>query len=330
VQPWRWQIDRTVPHAVPFVTKGMSGCIVWTRRGPHRKLVAVIERIALEFRRRIRLPGWLVPPLYGFLFWLVFLLVLEPDNVMRAAHAGYPLPFGIEAARILAAALLGAIATPVLMTLSRRFPLVGADRWRHVAIHLLGNTCLGFVLIVASCFLAAWGFQRKLLPSLVDVRDELTANWTLLVFALCAFTAIVQVVRFVRGADEAKDAAADAPVADPESAARIPIKTGGRLRLVDPLQIDWVEAQGNYVALHAGPHMQLVRRTLTDFETELDTSRFVRIHRSVIVAIDRIDEMQPLPNGDATLRLGNGHELRVSRRYREEVVRRWQGTRGGR
>ena len=304
----------------------MSGCLVWTSRGPNRKLVDVIERIALEFRQRVRLPGWLAPPLYGFLYWLLFLLVLEPDNVLRASQQGYSLPFGIEAARILAAALLGAFATPVLMTLSRRFPLVGADRWRHVAIHLFGNACLGFVLIVASCFLAAWGFQRQLLPSLTDIGNQLTSNWTLLVFALCAFTAIVHVVRFVRGAEEAQNAVAQTPIADAGRVAGIPIKTGGRLRLVDPSHIDWVEAQGNYVALHAGGNMQLVRRTLTDFETELDASRFVRIHRSMIVAVDRIDEMTPLPNGDATLRLQDNRELRVSRRYREEVVRRWRGS----
>lgn len=304
----------------------MSGCFVWTRRWPNRKLAGVIERTAREFRHRIRLPGWLVPPLYGFLYWLVFLLVLEPDNVLRASQEGYTLPFGIEAARILAAALLGAFATPMLMMLSRRFPLVGVDRWRHVAMHLLGNAGLGFVLIVASCFLVAWGFQHQLLPSLTDVGNQLTANWTLLVFALCAFTAIVHVVRFVLGAEEAKNAVADVPVADSGRVARIPIKTGGRLRLVDPSHIDWVEAQGNYVALHAGPNMQLVRRTLTDFETELDPGRFVRSHRSMIVAIDRIEAMEPLPNGDATLRLKDGRELRVSRRYRDEVVRRWRGS----
>ena len=286
----------------------------------------MITRIPLELRRRLRLPSWLAPQLYGFLYWLVFLLVLEPDNVLRASQAGYALPFGLEAARIVAAALLGAVATPVVITLTRRFPLVGARRWRHMAIHLVGNACLAFLLIVASCFLAAWGFERQVVPSLAEVRNQLTANWTLLVFALCAFTAIVHVVRFVRGADEAKNSIADVPVADSERVVRIPIKTGGRLRFVDQAHIDWVEEQGNYVALHGGSNIQLVRRTLTDFETELDTNRFVRIHRSMIVAIDRILEMQPLPNGDATLRLRDGQELRVSRRYREEAVRRWRGS----
>jgi hypothetical protein len=321
VQQKRGQIDRTIPRSIPLVTKVMRGCIVWTSREAARQTGRVTTRFAPEFRRRVRLPGWLVPLSYGFLYWLVFLLVLEPDNVLRAMQVGHPLPFGIEAVRIVAAALLGAMATPVLTILGRRFPLVCADRWRNAAIHVAGNACLGFLLIVASCFLAAWVFERHLVPSLAEVRNQLAANWTLLVFALCAFTAIRLVVRFVRETGQAKNAVANA-----ERVARIPIKTGGRLRLIDQSQIDWVEAQGNYVALHAGPTTQLVRRTLSDFESELDNNRFVRIHRSMLVAIDRIHEMRPLPNGDATLRLREGRELRVSRRYRQEVLRRWRGS----
>lgn len=286
-------------------------------------------RIALEFRRRVRLPGWLASLFYGFVFWLVFLLVLEPDNVLRASQQGYALPFGPEVARIVVAALLGAVATPLLMLLTNRFPVVGAHRWRHVAIHLAGNACLAWVLIVASCFLAAWGYKRQLVPPLAYVRDQLTSNWTLLVFALCAFTAIVHMVRFVRHTNEERAVVPDIPdagdigVADAERVARIPIKTGGRLRFVDQANVDWMETQGNYVALHAGTSVQLLRRTLTDFETELETGRFVRIHRRMIVAVDRIQEMKPLPNGDATMRLKNGQELRVSRSYREAVVQTW-------
>ncbi len=284
----------------------------------------MIARIPPEFCRRLGQPISLTPQLYGFLYWLVFLLVLEPDNVQRATEAGYVLPWGLEIARIVAAAVLGAIATPAVTILARRFPLLGADRWRNVSIYLGANVGLAFLLIVASCFLAAWGFERQITPSLAEVRSQLVANWTLLVFALCAFTAIVHVARFVQGADEAKNFIAQESVQEAERVAGIPIKTGSRLRFVDQARIDWVEAQGNYVALHEGPHIQLVRRTLTDFETELDTNRFVRIHRSTIVAIDRIREMRTLANGDACLQLNDGRQLRVSRRYRGETVRRWR------
>ncbi len=288
--------------------------------------------IALEIRERVRLPGWLAPLLYGFAYWLAFLLVLEPDNVLRASQQGHALPIGLEAARIVVAALLGAVATPVLLLLTDRFPVVGAHRWRHAAFHLAGNVCVAFALILVSCFLAAWGFEGQPAPSLAEVRSQLTSNWTLLVFALSAFTAIVHMIRFVRHTDAqttgVADAMADVAVADDgeadaERVARIAIKTGGRLRFVQQANIDWVETQGNYVALHVGANVQLLRKTLTEFEAELEADRFVRIHRRMIIAVDRIDEMKPLPNGDAALRLKDGQELRVSRRYREDVVRRW-------
>lgn len=280
----------------------------------------VIASMTTEIRRRTRpMPGWLPPVLYGFAYWLVFLLVLEPDNLLRSWQAGYLLPLGREVMRISGAALLGAtMAAPVQWWLTRTYPLVRAPRWPHALIHLAGNASLAFALIVASCFLAAWGFEGRLLPSLAEVWGQLVSNWTLLVFALCAFTAIAHLVGFFQPVEDVKIA----PV-EPERATRVPIKTGGRLRFVEQANIDWMESQGNYLALHTGPNTQLIRRTLTDFEAELDAGRFVRIHRRVIVAVDRIWEMKPLTNGDATLQLLDGQELRVSRRYRETVRERW-------
>ncbi len=265
------------------------------------------------------MPGWLQPVLYGFAYWLVFLLVLEPDNLLRSWQAGYLLPLGREVTRISGAALLGAtMAAPAQWWLTRNFPLLRPPRWPHALIHLAGNASLAFALIVASCFLAAWGFEGRLLPSLAEVWGQLVSNWTLLVFALCAFTAIAHLVGLFQPVEDVK-----IPPVESERATRVPIKTGGRLRFVEQANIDWMESQGNYLALHTGPNTQLIRRTLTDFEAALDAGRFVRIHRRVIVAVDRIREMKPLTNGDATLQLLDGQELRVSRRYRETVRERW-------
>jgi len=282
----------------------------------------MIPSVISEIRRRaIPTSAWLPPTAYGFVYWLVFLLVLEPDNVLRAWQAGHLLPFGQEVMRISAAALLGAVlATPVQWVLIRHFPVIHVHRWRHALIQLAGNASLAFALIVVSCFLAAWGFERRLLPTLAEVGGQLVSNWTLLVFALSAFTAIAHVVRFFQSEQDTKIVHIER-----ERAARVPIKTAGRLRFVDQADIDWMESQGNYLALHTGPNMHLIRRTLTDLEAELETGRFVRIHRRVIVAIDRIREMKPLANGDAALQLLGGRELRVSRRYRESVRERWAG-----
>jgi DNA-binding LytR/AlgR family response regulator len=82
------------------------------------------------------------------------------------------------------------------------------------------------------------------------------------------------------------------------------------------IDIDWVETQGNYLALHAGPAVHLIRDTLAKFEGILDPERFARIHRTALVALDRVQEVAALSNGDASVRLRDGTQLRLSRNYR--------------
>jgi DNA-binding LytR/AlgR family response regulator len=103
----------------------------------------------------------------------------------------------------------------------------------------------------------------------------------------------------------------------------VPIKTRGRLGYVDLASIEWIESQGNYLALHVCGRSHLIRGTLQSFAGRLDQDRFVRVHRRVIVAIDRVREIEPLANGDSTLILQDGHTIRASRSYRDTVRKRW-------
>ena len=263
------------------------------------------------------LPPWLRSFGYGFLYWLVFLLALQPGNVLHARSMGHTLDFGSEAARICLAALLGAFISPVLIALTRRFPLPGPRGWRNAGIHAAGTVGLSLALIVVSCFLAAWILTGQALPSVADVRDELAGNWLLLVYAICGFIAIAHAVHFFpRPTGEARPLPSSHPT-------RVAVKTRGRLGYVDIADIEWIESQGNYLALHVGSHSHLIRETLASFEGRLDADRFVRVHRRVIVAVDRIREVEPLANGDSTLILRDGRELRASRRYRDVLRKRW-------
>lgn len=262
------------------------------------------------------LPPWLRSFGYGFLYWLVFLLVLEPGNVLHAHDMGHTLDLGSEAARIGAAALLGSSISPVLLALTRRFPLPGPSGWRNAGIHAVGTVGLSFALIVLSCFLAAWVLTGQALPSLADVGDQLAGNWLLLVFAICAFTAIAHAVHFLRRPAEGRPLPSSHPT-------RVAVKTRGRLGYVDVASIEWIESQGNYLALHVGARSHLLRETLASFEGRVDPDRFVRVHRRVMVAVDRIHEIRPLANGDSTLLLHDGRELRASRSYREVLRKRW-------
>jgi two-component system LytT family response regulator len=101
---------------------------------------------------------------------------------------------------------------------------------------------------------------------------------------------------------------------------RLLVKDGERMFFVPVERIDWLEAEGNYVRLHCGREAHLVRATLSGMEEQLDPSRFTRIHRSTIVNLDRVKEVRPWFAGDYLVKLHDGGELRLSRRYRDRLL----------
>ena len=100
---------------------------------------------------------------------------------------------------------------------------------------------------------------------------------------------------------------------------RLVVKSGGRVFFLRTDEIDWIEAAGNYVRLHLGDESHLFRETMNHMETRLDARRFARIHRSRIVNIERIRELQPWFNGEYVVILRNGTRLTLSRNYRERL-----------
>jgi two-component system, LytTR family, response regulator len=111
-----------------------------------------------------------------------------------------------------------------------------------------------------------------------------------------------------------KDLRRDQPKSD-----RLVVKSGGRLFFLRADEIDWVEAAGNYVRLHVGPGSHLLRETMNAIEGRLDPEKFFRIHRSRIVNMERIQELQPWLNGEYAVLLRTGTRLTLSRGYREKL-----------
>jgi len=101
---------------------------------------------------------------------------------------------------------------------------------------------------------------------------------------------------------------------------RIMVKSGGRLYFLRTAEIDWVEAAGNYVRLHVGSEAHLLRETMNGLETKLDPERFLRIHRSTIVNIDRVRKLSPSFVGDYAVVLHDGTKLKLSRGYQDRLV----------
>jgi two-component system LytT family response regulator len=99
------------------------------------------------------------------------------------------------------------------------------------------------------------------------------------------------------------------------------LKTDGTLRLIDQDTIDWIAADDDHIVVHASGGRWRARETLQEVERRLDPGRFVRIHRSTVVRLNRVRELQPWFHGDYVAILHTGAKLRVSRTYRERVAR---------
>lgn len=100
---------------------------------------------------------------------------------------------------------------------------------------------------------------------------------------------------------------------------RFLVRANKGLYFVQAADIEWVDAQGNYMRLHAGSKAHMVRATMKTFERQLDPERFVRVHRSAIVAIDRIARIEPRDHGEYLITMYDGARLTSSRAHSEAL-----------
>lgn len=145
--------------------------------------------------------------------------------------------------------------------------------------------------------------EERFDAALAHVREALS---------LAADKDIAQRVRMV---------AADLPAAD-----RLAIKDKGRIVVVRVAEIDWIEASGDYVSIHVGGKTWLMRETIAAIELRLALSGFVRIHRSVLVNVDRVAELRPQDKGEYAVLLRDGTELKLTRSYHASVDRLVSGN----
>lgn len=243
---------------------------------------------------------------FAFAYWVVFMGALTPGNISSALNAGMAVDPVREIVRLCAAGLLGASATPLLLRTTARTPLARPNLRRNLAIQAGVAIGIAAALIVTSCFLVAWA-DGRLAPGRQEIRDELFANLLLLIICIALLLFFIQAgPRLLTDGFKRT-----------ESWARtLTIGERGRATIVDLDTVEWIEAQGNYQALHASDGIHLYRATSAAVEALLDPARFVRIHRRHLVAIDRVRSIEPLQSGDANVVLRSGARLRQSRQYR--------------
>lgn len=106
---------------------------------------------------------------------------------------------------------------------------------------------------------------------------------------------------------------------------RLVIKTDGRVFFLRADEIEWIEAEGNYVSLHTKQRVYLFREAISTLETQLDARQFRRIHRSTIVNIDCVRELQPMFRGEYRVIMRDGTELKLSQTYRDNLQQQLGG-----
>jgi two-component system LytT family response regulator len=115
------------------------------------------------------------------------------------------------------------------------------------------------------------------------------------------------------------DALGSGQNAEPPNESILTLKDGHRLLRVPLAEIGWIDAAGDYLCIHAGGQTLVVRGTMKDMEERLDSRRFARIHRSTLVAVDRVRALHPHLNGEYFLLLEGGQKLKLSRSYRDRL-----------
>lgn len=223
---------------------------------------------------------------------------------------------------------------PAIVAFERRYPLRWATLPQHLGWHLVASlvfcalhvgamVALRHVAYLAFGRLYAYDWGLGLIYEyLKDVR-----SYALILAALLSYRLLLlrlQGEARLLDTPEAPAGVLPAPAPSPASAPPRPerflVRKLRKEFLVPAGDIEWLQAQGNYVGLHVNGHDYLLRSTLADFLTQLDPAKFARVHRSYAVNLDRIVQIEPLEAGDARLLMRDGSHVPCSRRYREGLA----------
>jgi LytTr DNA-binding domain len=220
---------------------------------------------------------------------------------------------------------LWAAAVPAILWLVRRFPVSGEHRTRHAAF----LAAAGVAFVVLSNIAIRVPPLAPAIAASALVRSTLFGVARFGPAALLVFAVIVALAHRAWAAasdsswaiDEEAPAPSPTPTARPE---RVVVREWNRTHLVPPEAIDWITADDNNVVVHAAGKTYKGRGRIRDLEEQLDPGRFARVHRSAIVRVDGVREVQPLGKGDLALVLHCGKTLRVARGRREALARALQ------
>jgi len=217
------------------------------------------------------------------------------------------------------------LLVPALAWLEARFPLRWDTLRRGLPTHIAAS------LLYSAMHVAAMLGLRHAVYAALDARyrfgdwvPSLTYEYLKDVRSYALIVATIALYRFfllrLQGEARLLDAPDEgAPLEPLERPQRFLVHKLRKEFLVAAGDIEWVQAQSNYVGLHVRGHDYLLRTTMAAIEKRLDPARFVRVHRSYIVNLDQVAEIEPLESGDARLLMRDGSRIPCSRSYKERL-----------
>ncbi|MGB0495255.1 MAG: LytR/AlgR family response regulator transcription factor [Kangiellaceae bacterium] len=211
---------------------------------------------------------------------------------------------------------------PAIVLFNRRYPLNSNNILGSIIAHLAFSFIYSVIHIVGMVLLrnaiysfvgGSYDFGDWTTEFIYEYRKDIHSYiWILIIIYSYGF-----IISRLRG--EAKVIATGEDNVIPEKPERLLVKKIGKEFILKIDDIDWIEAAGNYMNLHVKSRIYPLRETMSNLEKKLNANQFVRIHRSTIVNLDRIKEIQPLDTGDFDMILNNDKKLKLSRRYREKI-----------
>jgi hypothetical protein len=264
-------------------------------------------------------------------FWILFLCSQAAVNSWIAwVDSGGPAglrPFWEPATWEWSSHLVILALLPALLAFERRVPLRLVLLRRNLPWHLLATVVFSLVHVGAMVAI------RKLVYLSQHQIYDFGFGWRVLAyeylkdartyFVLLIFIGFYRLLmlRWQGEATLLEAPDAGAPVEPVERPERFLVQKLGKEFLLPAAEIEWLQAWGNYVNLRVRGHDYPLRATMVSIEQRLDPRRFTRVHRSYIVNLDFVVEIEPLESGDARAKLRDGTAIPVSRRYRGELRR---------
>ncbi|OOG48449.1 LytTR family DNA-binding domain-containing protein [Polaromonas sp. A23] len=258
-------------------------------------------------------------------FWVVVLTIQVLFNSITTWIDLRTAPFAQPLLWELSSNLTVGLLIPALIAFERRFPLRWDTLGRNLPWHLAGTLvfCAMHVLVMMALRKAAYalvGASYNFGNWATVLAYEYLKDVRSYVLILCAVLSYRLLLLRLQG--EARVLDAPETPAGTESAGpslrpeRFLVRKLRKEFLIAATDIEWLQAQGNYIGIHVNGHDYLLRSTLADFLSQLDPARFVQVHRSYAANLDRVAEIEPESSGDARLRMKDGSQVPCSRRYR--------------